>query len=101
MNKLFYILIKDPISDSLLGWCHIKDLENLRRAYPYLMMSPLPASVFENDPNAGAMYCGPEACQKHPGILQLLKLYDDWAREKKDRPQYPQYEKITQEKPPC
>ena len=85
MNKFFFILIKDPISDSLLGWCHSEDLENLRRAYPYLIMSPLPArTVSEDDMNAGTVYCGPEACQKHPSIPQLLKLHDDLAREKKD-----------------
>ena len=84
MSRFFHILIKDPISDSLLGWCHIEDLENLRRAYPYLIMSPLPARLSEDDMNAGAVYCGPEACQKHPSIPQLLKLHDDLAREKKE-----------------
>lgn len=84
MSKLFYILIKDHISDSLLGWCHIEDLENLRRAYPYLMMSPFPARLSEEEMNAGALYCGPEICAKHPTIQQMLKLHNDLAREKKE-----------------
>ena len=84
MSKLFYILIKDPLSESLLGWCHSEDLENLRRAYPHLLMNPFPARLSEDEMNAGALYCGPEMCAQHASLMQMLQLHDNLAREKKE-----------------
>jgi hypothetical protein len=45
--SLFYIIIKDPLTDSILGWCKFQDLENLRRSYPHLLMTPFPARFSE------------------------------------------------------
>lgn len=76
MTSTFYVIIKEPRTDCILGWCHAGDeFSAMRERFPRLHMTPMPARAFGRS-HAAFVHCSPETCEQDPNITRMLAEAD-------------------------
>ena len=77
----FIVLIKDPKSRSLLGWCFPgKEFADLRERYIYLLMEPLVTPV--SDLQGNLVHCSIATIERYQEVGEMLDHHERLQKER-------------------